>query len=101
VDERPASPDDLLSYTGDAPLPTAAGQSCPPVTPPVALSNAETACLLDLVRDYRHGRLSAARLAFHLRWSRWRGFTRPAPAGITTSPGLSPDLGRLKGDDGM
>lgn len=71
-EERPLDPDDLLIYTGDAPVPAIAGQPCPAGIPPVLLSPAETTRLLDLARDWQDGRLPLARLAFHLRWSRWR-----------------------------
>ena len=70
----PGTPDgdDLQIYTGDAPLPVTAGQPCPPGIPPVRLSAAETTRIERLARDHKAGLLTAARLAFHLRWSRWR-----------------------------
>ncbi|MGH3593324.1 MAG: IS701 family transposase [Pseudonocardiaceae bacterium] len=63
---------DLQIYTGDAPLPVTAGQPCPPGIPPVRLSAAETTRIERLARDRKAGILTAARLAFHLRWSAWR-----------------------------
>jgi len=36
------------------------------------LTVAETARLICLARQYAAGRITRARLAFHLRWSRWR-----------------------------
>jgi hypothetical protein len=63
---------DLRFSTGDAPVPVNAGQPCPPGIPPIALSPAE-ACLIErLSRDWKAGLISAARLAFELRWSAWR-----------------------------
>ena len=70
----PDTPDpfDLMIYTGDAPLPVTAGQSCPPGIPQVRLSAAETIRIERLALDRKAGILTAARLAFHLRWSAWR-----------------------------
>lgn len=65
-------PADLRIYTGDAPLPVTSGQPCPPGIPPVRLSAAETIRIERLARDRKAGILTAARLAFHLRWSAWR-----------------------------
>jgi hypothetical protein len=63
---------DLRFPTGDAPVPVTAGQPCPPRIPPIALSPAE-ACLIErLARDWKAGLITAARLAFELRWSTWR-----------------------------
>lgn len=63
---------DLQFYTGDAPVPVTAQQPCPPGIPPIALSPAE-ACLVErLSRDWKAGLITAARLAFELRWSTWR-----------------------------
>jgi SRSO17 transposase len=70
--ERPASAADLQFYRGSAPLPAAAGQPCPPDIAPIGLSAAETARIERLARDWKAGLLTAARLAFHLRWSAWR-----------------------------
>ena len=67
-----ASADDLQFYPGDAPLPRSGGQPCPPGIPPIGLSDAETARIERLARDWKAGLLTAARLAFRLRWSRWR-----------------------------
>jgi SRSO17 transposase len=57
---------------GDAPVPRLAGQPCPPGIGAVRLTVAETARLTRLARQYAAGHLTRARLAFHLRWSRWR-----------------------------
>ena len=71
-DETTVSPADLQIYTGGAPLPNRGGQPCPPGIPPITLSAAETARIDRLARDWKAGLLTAARLAFHLRWSAWR-----------------------------
>ena len=63
---------DLQFYPGGAPLPVIAGQPCPPGIPPIELSATETARIERLARDWKAGVLTAARLAFHLRWSAWR-----------------------------
>jgi len=63
---------DLRIYTGDAPRPVTAGQPCPPGIQPVRLSAAETNRIERLARDWKAGTLTAARLAFRLRWSAWR-----------------------------
>jgi hypothetical protein len=56
----------------DAPVPVTAGQPCPPGIPPIALSPAG-ACLIERLSRKRKARLiTAARLAFELRWSAWR-----------------------------
>jgi SRSO17 transposase len=70
--KRLASSADLQFYRGGAPLPAAAGQPCPPDITPIGLSTAETARIERLARDWKAGFLTAARLAFHLRWSAWR-----------------------------
>ena len=57
---------------GDAPVPARPGQPCPPGTGAVRLTVAETARLIRLARQYAEGHITRARLAFHLRWSRWR-----------------------------
>ena len=63
---------DLRFSTGDAPVPATAGQPCPPGIPPIALSPAE-ACLIErLSREWKACLITAARLAFELRWSAWR-----------------------------
>ena len=64
--------DDLHFYPGGAPMPTCSGQPCPPGIPPIELSDAETARIERLARDWKAGLLTAARLAFCLRWSHWR-----------------------------
>jgi DDE superfamily endonuclease len=63
---------ELQIYTGDAPLPSTGGQSCPPGISPIVLSRAETGRVARLAREWKAGRLGRARLAFHLRWSAWR-----------------------------
>jgi SRSO17 transposase len=63
---------DLRFCTGGAPLPVQAGQHCPPGIPPIELSPAETARIERLARDWKNGLITAARLAFRLRWSAWR-----------------------------
>jgi len=71
--QPPAVTDAGLRFsTGDAPVPATAGQPCPPGIPPIALSPAE-ACLIErLSREWKAGLITAARLAFELRWSAWR-----------------------------
>jgi len=63
---------DLQIYRHGAPLPVTGGQPCPHDIPPIGLSATETGRIERLARDYTAGHLSRARLAFHLRWSRWR-----------------------------
>jgi hypothetical protein len=63
---------DLQIYRHGAPLPVTGGQPCPHDIPPIRLTAAETDRIERLARDYTAGYLSRARLAFHLRWSRWR-----------------------------
>ena len=63
---------DLDIPLGDAPVPARPGQPCPPGTGPVRLTVAETARLIRLARQYAEGHITRARLAFYLRWSRWR-----------------------------
>ena len=70
--ETAVNPADLQIHTGDAPLPVTGGLPCPPGIPPIALSHAETGKITRLARDWKKGLLTAARLAFHLRWSAWR-----------------------------
>jgi SRSO17 transposase len=57
---------------GDAPVPARPGQPCPPRIGPVKLTIAETARLIRLARQHAAGLITSARLAFCLRWSRWR-----------------------------
>ena len=57
---------------GDAPVPSRPGQPCPSGIAAIKLTIAETARLARLARQHAAGLLSDARLAFHLRWSRWR-----------------------------
>jgi len=63
---------DLGIPLGDAPVPARPGQPCPPGIGALRLTVAETARLIRLARQYTAGRITRARLAFHLRWSRWR-----------------------------
>ena len=63
---------DLRIPPGDAPVPSAARQPCPPRIGAVKLTIAETARIERLARQYAAGLITRARLAFHLRWSRWR-----------------------------
>ena len=72
VREPAASAADLLFCTGTAPLPARGGQPCPPGIPPIELSAAETSRIDRLARDWKAGLITAARLAFQLRWSTWR-----------------------------
>ncbi len=72
VGQNTESAADLQFCIGDAPLPAMAGQPCPPDIPPIALSATETARIERLARDWKAGILTAARVAFHLRWSAWR-----------------------------
>jgi hypothetical protein len=64
--------DDLHFYPGGAPVPARGGQPCPPGIPPIELSDAETARIERLARDWKAGLITRARLAFRLRWSHWR-----------------------------
>ncbi len=57
---------------GDAPVPARPGQPCPPRIGAIKLTIAETARLTRLARQHATGLITSARLAFHLRWSRWR-----------------------------
>jgi SRSO17 transposase len=63
---------DLGIPLGDAPVPARPGQPCPPGIGAVRLTVAETARLIRLARQHAAGLITSARLAFHLRWSRWR-----------------------------
>jgi len=63
---------DLGIPLGDAPVPARPGQPCPPRIGAIKLTIAETARLTRLARQYAAGLITRARLAFHLRWSRWR-----------------------------
>jgi SRSO17 transposase len=63
---------DLGIPLGDAPVPARPGQPCPPGIGPVKLTIAETARLIRLARQHAAGLITSARLAFCLRWSRWR-----------------------------
>ena len=63
---------DLGIPLGDAPVPARPGQPCPPRIGPVKLTIAETARLTSLARQHAAGLITSARLAFRLRWPRWR-----------------------------
>jgi hypothetical protein len=63
---------DLGIPLGDAPVPARPGQPCPPGIAAIKLTIAETARLARLARQHAAGLISDARLAFCLRWSRWR-----------------------------
>jgi SRSO17 transposase len=63
---------DLGIPLGDASVPARPGQPCPPGIGPVKLTIAETARLIRLARQHAAGLITSARLAFCLRWSRWR-----------------------------
>ncbi len=76
-EEKKAEPDqdsapELGIPLGDAPVPRRPGQPCPPGIAAIKLTIAETARLASLARQHAAGLISDARLAFHLRWSRWR-----------------------------
>ena len=71
-EEEKVSGADLGIPLGDAPVPARPGQPCPPRIGPVRLTIAETARLTRLARQHAAGLITSARLAFHLRWSRWR-----------------------------
>jgi hypothetical protein len=66
------SGDGLRIPLGDAPVPARGGQSCPPRIAAIRLTIAETARLERLASQHAAGLITRARLAFHLRWSRWR-----------------------------
>ena len=70
--ETAVSAADLRFYPYGAPVPVRGGQLCPSGIPPIELSAPETARIERLARDWKAGLLTRARLAFHLRWSRWR-----------------------------
>jgi len=63
---------DLPIPLGDAPVPVAGGQPCPRRIGAIRLTIAETARIERLARQYAAGLITRARLAFCLRWSRWR-----------------------------
>jgi len=63
---------DLRIPLGDAPVPARGGQPCPPRIAAIRLTIAETARLERLARQHAAGLITRARLAFCLRWSRWR-----------------------------
>src|SRR5208337_192825 len=71
-EEEKVSGADLGIPLGDAPVPARPRQPCPPGIGPVRLTIAETARLTRLARQHAAGLITSARLAFHLRWSRWR-----------------------------
>ena len=63
---------DLRIPLGDAPVPARSGQPCPPGIAAIRLTIAETARIERLARQHAAGLITRARLAFCLRWSRWR-----------------------------
>lgn len=63
---------DLRIPLGDAPVPARGGQPCPPRIGTIKLTIAETARIERLARQHAAGLIDRARLAFCLRWSRWR-----------------------------
>jgi SRSO17 transposase len=63
---------DLRIPLGDAPVPARGGQPCPPRIGTIKLTIAETARLERLARQHAIGLITRTRLAFCLRWSRWR-----------------------------
>jgi SRSO17 transposase len=63
---------DLRIPLGDAPVPARGGQPCPPRIGTIKLTIAETARIERLARQYAARLITRARLAFCLRWSRWR-----------------------------
>ncbi len=63
---------DLRIPLGDAPVPSRSGQPCPPGIAAIRLTIAETARIERLARQHAAGLITRARLAFCLRWSRWR-----------------------------
>ena len=63
---------DLRIPLGDAPVPVRGGQPCPPRIGAIKLTIAETARIERLARQYAARLITRARLAFCLRWSRWR-----------------------------
>jgi SRSO17 transposase len=71
-DEDDGSGADLRIPLGDAPVPARGGQPCPPRIGPIRLTIAETARIERLARQHAAGLITRARLAFCLRWSRWR-----------------------------
>jgi SRSO17 transposase len=71
-EQEKASGTDLGIPLGDAPVPARPGQPCPLRIGPVKLTIAETARLTRLARQHAAGLITSARLAFCLRWSRWR-----------------------------
>jgi hypothetical protein len=71
-EEEKVSAADLGIPLGDAPVPARPGQPCPPRICAIKLTITETARLTRLARQYAAGLITRARLAFRLRWSRWR-----------------------------
>jgi SRSO17 transposase len=70
--EKKVSCADLGIPLGDAPVPARPGQPCPPRIGAIKLTIAETTRLTRLARQHAAGLITSARLAFCLRWSRWR-----------------------------
>jgi hypothetical protein len=76
----------IRGYPSRPPGPDRPGQPCPPGIAAIKLTIAETARLARLARQHVAGLVSDARLAFHLRWSRWRRQHQARAAGTTTPP---------------
>ena len=104
-DEKKISDADLRIPLGDAAVPALPGQPCPPGIGAVKLTIAETARLVRLARQYAAGLITGARLAFHLRWSRWRRRRHPRPLPPLLCPARRRSrhltLGRPEGGDAM
>jgi hypothetical protein len=64
----PGTHDDLTVPRGDSPIPVRPDQPCPTEIGYIRLTLNETLRLIGIV----NAGLSMARMAFHLRWSRWR-----------------------------
>lgn len=67
-DRSPESRDEVTIPLSDSPVPVLPDQPCPPNIGYIRLTLNETLRLVGIA----HAELSKARMAFHLRWSRWR-----------------------------
>jgi hypothetical protein len=67
--DQPVGDTDLAIPVGDAPVPARAGLPCPPGIAPIRLSIAETTRLATLAARHTAGLITAAAVAFALRWS--------------------------------
>ena len=70
--EDDTSGPDMPIPLGDGPVPARGGQPCPPGIAAIRLTIAEAARIERLARQHAAGLITRARLAFCLRWSRWR-----------------------------